>query len=270
MRCTIVTCLVNISLLLAPRTGWSAEPGDAVPENAEGIGWVRRHAQIAKILPDQVANFREQASRSASALQPVLSRHHVENHNLFMIELDRRAHYALRYYEYDGKDFLADMRGLEQERPYRAWTDAVGSCLADGWSDVQSVFFTAGRSGPSVPEERVKRIGRVVGLRPRMAEPYKLLHDHTWPGVLSAIREGNIRNYSIFLAPIDSKLYLFAYLEYVGNNFESDMAQIGSDPQTKAWIKFTDEGCQLPISTRKPGEWWAGMQRLSAEDESAK
>jgi L-rhamnose mutarotase len=187
-----------------------------------------------------------------------------------MIELEPGAHYALRYYEYDGKDFLADMRRLEKEQPYRAWTEEMDPCLDDGWSDVESVFFTAGRPGSSVAEERVKRIGRVVGLRPRMAEPYKLLHAHAWPGVLSAIREGNIRNYSIFLAPIDSKLYLFAYLEYVGTNYESDMARIGSDRQTKAWIKFTDEGCQLPIATRKPGEWWAGMERLSAEGEPAK
>jgi L-rhamnose mutarotase len=81
--------------------------------------------------------------------------------------------------------------------------------------------------------------------------------------VLAAIREGNIRNYSIFLVPVGSKLYLFAYLEYVGKDIEADMARIGSDSETKAWIKFTDEGCQLPLSTRKPGEWWARMERLS-------
>ena len=268
MQRKIAICIAKISCLLAPCAGWAAEPSDAVRESAERLNWVRRHAQVATVLTDQLAKFREQASRSASAIRPVLLRHNVKNENLFMIELEPSKHYALRYYEYDGNNFLDDMQLLEQEVLYRQWTDKVDSCLADGWSDVDSVFFTAGQLRPSVAEERVKRIGQVVGLRPEMAEPYKLLHAHTWPGVLAAIREGNVRNYSIFLAPIDSKLYLFAYLEYIGNNFGSDMARIDSDPETKAWIKFTDEGCQLPISTRKQGEWWARMKRLSVEESS--
>jgi L-rhamnose mutarotase len=171
-------------------------------------------------------------------------------------------YYALRYYEYEGTDFAEDVQRLELDNLYKEWTGKLNSCLAEKWSEVQGVFFTEGQQSASVEEGRVKRLGRVIGLRPDMARSYVLLHAHTWPGVLAAIREGNIRNYSIFLAPVGAKLYLFAYLEYAGDDFEADMARIGSDPDTKAWIKFTDEGCQLPIPTRKPGEWWAGMERL--------
>jgi L-rhamnose mutarotase len=109
----------------------------------------------------------------------------------------------------------------------------------------------------------VERFGQVVGLRKEMATPYKLLHAHAWPGVLATIREGNIRNYSIFLAPIGKKMYLFAHFEYVGADFAADMAKIDADPETKAWIKFTDHACQLPIATRKADEWWANMELIS-------
>jgi L-rhamnose mutarotase len=263
IRRTTAICTFNVFCLLGPCAGWAAEPSDNVRNGNASRHWVRRDAQVAKIRPGKLATFRIQASRSATALHSVLARHRVKNQNLFTIQLEPNQHYALRYREYTGINFADETQRLEQDEQYKKWAHELDACLADGWSDVQCVFFTAGQVRSRVAEERVQRLGRVIGLRPEMSEPYVLLHAHTWPGVLSAIRAGNIRNYSIFLAPIGSKLYLFAYLEYVGDDFESDMAQIGSDPDTKAWIKFTDEGCQLPLSTRQPGEWWASMERLS-------
>jgi L-rhamnose mutarotase len=260
MRWKTSFCIVNIFCLVSPCAGRAAAPNET--SNSSGPRpWVRREAHVAKVLPDQLAALRTHVSRSP-AMRPVLEQYGVKNQNLFMIELEPKEYYALRYQEYSGRDRASDTQRLEQDRSYKQWADKLDACLADGWADVQCVFFTDGQLRSTLPEDRVERLGRVVGLRPNMADSYVLLHQHTWPGVLSAIREGNIRNYSIFLAPIGSNLYLFAYLEYVGSDFESDMTRIGSDPDTKAWIKFTDDGCQLPISTRKPGEWWASMERL--------
>jgi L-rhamnose mutarotase len=261
MRWIKAISVVKAVFLIAACPGRAAEPNGSAAENVSG-DWTRREAQVAKLLPDQVAKFRQRASASASAISGVLEARGVDNDNLFAIELEPNLFVALRYREYDGTSYVEDMRRLEQDGQYRRWAEELEECLADGWSDLRCVFYTEGQPRSRVAEEQVKRIARVVGLRPEMAAPYELLHAHTWPGVLAAIREGNIRNYSIYLAPIGSNLYLFAYLEYVGEDFESDMAQIGSDPHTKAWIKFTDEGCQLPIPTRKTGEWWASMERL--------
>jgi L-rhamnose mutarotase len=250
----IAVCVVAISCLLAPVASCAADP-------SESPGWLQRRAQVSRILPDHLARFRQQSAQLAPTIGPCLIKHGIKNQNLFTIELEPKTHYVFRYHEYHGKHFIEDMQRLQRDPAYRHWTEILDECV-DGWSDVNCVFFTDGQRRSRVAENRVQRMGRVVGLRPDMVEPYVLLHAHTWPGVLSAIREGNIRNYSIFLAPIDAKVYLFAYLEYVGENYESDMARIGADPDTTAWIKFTDEGCQLPIPTRKPGEWWASMERL--------
>ena len=95
-----------------------------------------------------------------------------------------------------------------------------------------------------------------------MVESYKLLHKYSWPEVLQKIYEGNIRNYSIYLHKLKDKYYLFSYFEYVGDDFGADMAMIDNEPATIAWIKFTDEGCQLPIPTRTEGEWWAVMEEI--------
>ena len=53
--------------------------------------------------------------------------------------------------------------------------------------------------------------------------------------MLQAIKNANIRNYSIYLKDIEGKLYLFSYLEYVGDIFDQDMAGVGKDPVTRRW-----------------------------------
>ncbi|NQT26253.1 L-rhamnose mutarotase [candidate division KSB1 bacterium] len=127
---------------------------------------------------------------------------------------------------------------------------------------MEEVFYFNGKANSGIDESKVQRIGMVIGLQPEMKEAYVLLHKNIWPEVQSKITEGNIRNYAIYLHELDCKFYLFSYFEYVGNNFPADMELIDNDPATIAWMKFTDTGCQLPISTRSEGEWWAAMEQV--------
>ena len=55
--------------------------------------------------------------------------------------------------------------------------------------------------------------------------------------------------------------YLFSYFEYVGNDFEADMKKMSDDSLTQEWWKLTDP-CQIPLETRKEGEWWATMEEI--------
>jgi L-rhamnose mutarotase len=75
----------------------------------------------------------------------------------------------------------------------------------------------------------MKRFGQIIGIKPDRVEVYKQLHEAVWPAVLNKIKECNIRNYSIYL--YDN--LLFAYFEYVGNDFEADMAKMAADPMTQ-------------------------------------
>ena len=107
----------------------------------------------------------------------------------------------------------------------------------------------------------MKRYGHVIKVRPEKLEEYKRLHAATWPGVLKTITECNIRNYSIFY----KDGYLFSYYEYVGEDYEADMAKMAADPVTQEWWKHTAP-CQEPLETRKPGEWWAEMEEVFHHD----
>lgn len=107
----------------------------------------------------------------------------------------------------------------------------------------------------------MKRYGMVIRLKPEMVDAYKHLHANTWPGVLQRISESNIRNYSIFLR--DG--YLFSYYEYIGDDYEADMAKIAADPVTQAWWKLTDP-CQEPVEGSGAGQWWADMEEVFHHD----
>ena len=108
----------------------------------------------------------------------------------------------------------------------------------------------------------VKRFGWVTGIKPEKIDYYKKLHVNPWPGVVAMIQECNIRNFSIFLKEIGGKRYLFAYLEYTGEDFDSDMAKMAADPETQRWWKETDP-CQLPLpDAAAEGKIWADTEEV--------
>lgn len=104
---------------------------------------------------------------------------------------------------------------------------------------------------------QAKRYGWVIKIKEDRLDEYKALHANPWPGVMEQIRNSNIRNYSIYLKDD----YLFGYFEYVGNNFDEDMAKMAEDSLTQEWWKLTDP-CQNPLPTRAQGEWWAQMEEI--------
>jgi L-rhamnose mutarotase len=102
-----------------------------------------------------------------------------------------------------------------------------------------------------------QRYGQIIGLKREAYEKYVECHAQVWPGVLKAIHDCNIRNYSIYFKDD----MLFAYFEYVGNNFIADMAKMAADPTTQAWWAIM-KPMQQPIPSRAEGEWWANMQEV--------
>jgi len=103
----------------------------------------------------------------------------------------------------------------------------------------------------------MQRIGQIIGVKPEKFEEYKALHAAAWPGVLDMITQCNIRNYSIF----HRDGLLFAYFEYVGNDYAADMAKMAADPLTQEWWGVTMP-LQEPVATRAAGEWWADMEEV--------
>ena len=107
----------------------------------------------------------------------------------------------------------------------------------------------------------MRRFGQILGIRPDRVGEYKRFHARIWPEIESAIRAHHIRNYSIFLW--EDKL--FAYYEYVGQDYEADMRGIAASPRMREWWDIM-EPMQDPVPTRKKGEWWAEMEEVFHTD----
>lgn len=107
-----------------------------------------------------------------------------------------------------------------------------------------------------------RRIAWVTGLRPEKAAYYKKLHANPWPGVCKMMKACNMQNISVNLAKIQGKPHLFLHLEYIGKDFESDMAKMAADPETQRWWKETDP-CQKPLpEAGRKGKIWADMEEV--------
>jgi L-rhamnose mutarotase len=112
----------------------------------------------------------------------------------------------------------------------------------------------------------MKRYGSTIGLNKDKVEEYKELHAAVWPEVLKMIEGCNIRNYSIYLHKLDEAgYYLFSYFEYVGQDFDADMARMAADPTTQKWWDVC-KPCQQPLENKEEGEWWANMPEVFHQD----
>ncbi len=82
-------------------------------------------------------------------------------------------------------------------------------------------------------------------------------HAAVWPGVLAKIKECNITNYSIFFR--DN--ILFAYFEYTGNDFKTDMDKMAAHEETQRWWSVVKPLMQ-PVKSATADEFWADMQEI--------
>lgn len=103
----------------------------------------------------------------------------------------------------------------------------------------------------------MKRYGSIIKVNIEKLEEYKWLHANPWPAINNMITECNIRNYSIYY----KDGFLFSYFEYIGDDYDADMAKMAADPMTQKWWDLC-KPCQIPLETRKEGEWWADMEEV--------
>jgi L-rhamnose mutarotase len=107
----------------------------------------------------------------------------------------------------------------------------------------------------------MRRIGQLIKVKPECIADYEQLHISVWPEVLETIYACNIRNYSIFR----HGTLLFAYFEYVGEDFDADMQKMAADPKTREWWSYTDP-MQEPLLDHATDEWWTKMKEVFHTD----
>jgi L-rhamnose mutarotase len=109
-----------------------------------------------------------------------------------------------------------------------------------------------------IEAKMIKRVGQVIGIKPEFIEEYRKLHADSNPGVRDLLRKYHIHNFSIYIQQIEGKWYEFAYYEYDGNDFSSDMLNLSHEPRNIEWLKICDP-MQIPL----PGaNGWKEMEQI--------
>lgn len=83
----------------------------------------------------------------------------------------------------------------------------------------------------------MQRYTVITKLKPDKVARYIELHNQIWPEVVELGHRAGLRNYSIHR--VDT--YLFSYYEYVGTDYEADMAWKNSHEIVKQWQAATGE-----------------------------
>ncbi|MDD3141696.1 MAG: L-rhamnose mutarotase [Lachnospiraceae bacterium] len=103
----------------------------------------------------------------------------------------------------------------------------------------------------------MKRFGDMIRIKPEGLKKYKAYHKNPLPGVNEMIKACNLQNYSIY----QRGDYMFAYYEYIGINFEADMAKMSADPKTQEWWDLVKPLMQ-PLDDKKENEFWSSMEEV--------
>jgi L-rhamnose mutarotase len=105
--------------------------------------------------------------------------------------------------------------------------------------------------------KKMRRICSLINVKPETLTEYERIHADVWPDVLACLKRSNVQNYSIYRY----NNLLVSYMEYVGDNYEEDMAKIAADPRTQEWWKVTDP-MQSPLPDKLESEWWHAIPEV--------
>ena len=102
-----------------------------------------------------------------------------------------------------------------------------------------------------------QRFAMAVRLKEEKKGFYIKNHANVWPEVLDELKKIKVKNYSIYL----KEDFMFGYLEYDGDNFDQDMAEMGKIPIVKKWTDLMIE-CFSPFPNNENNNSWVMMDEI--------
>jgi L-rhamnose mutarotase len=98
----------------------------------------------------------------------------------------------------------------------------------------------------------LKRLGMMNEVKPESLNAYRILHAEDNQGIRDLLVKYHLRNYSMFLKQIENRWLAFAYCEYAGRDFVSDMNALNIDARYQEW----QNACKkMHVSTDADQEW---------------
>ena len=258
-----------LSLLAALALLPLAAPAFSSAENATRLEPELHLAHLALVKPGQLDALK--ALPKPEAADDVLAASGIGDLRLFTLDVDGHTILFCHHTARTGSDLKAAWNRAMNSPVTGPWLDKVVALIDPGpgaseeqkWRPLEQLFYHRGpaaRTGSAEP----RHLAAITGLKPEMEMQYRTLHQTAWPGVLAALDRSNIANFSVYLVDAGDKLYLFYYFDYIGSDFDADMAAMGNDAVTRRWWKFTD-ACQQPLpAAAEKGKIWTDLVPLAA------
>jgi len=214
---------------------------------------VTRYGSVIGIKKENIKEYKRLHADCWPGVLEMIKQCNIQNYSIYLGEVAPDEFYLFSYFEYAGSDFEKDMAKMAADETTQRWwgenkpLQVPLPMRKDGehWAVWGEVFH---HSGPASDKNVKKRVGSIIGMPKENILVYTQMHAAVWPGVLAAIDKANIRNYSIYLGEIEKdRFLLFSYFEYIGDDFDTDMAGT-ADEVTKKWWTYTD-----PLQERLPG-----------------
>jgi len=102
-----------------------------------------------------------------------------------------------------------------------------------------------------------ERYAMAVRLKNEKKDFYLKNHQNVWPEILKELKKIKIKNYSIFL----KEDFMFGYLEYEGDNFNKDMAEMAKIDIVDKWTKLM-VNCFNPFPNNEENNSWVMMDEI--------
>ncbi|MEI6516496.1 MAG: L-rhamnose mutarotase [bacterium] len=83
----------------------------------------------------------------------------------------------------------------------------------------------------------VHRFAAAREITPEMANQFRSRAIQPDAVTVRRLKEADVRNYSVFLAMLEGKPYLFSYLEYNGDDYEADLLSLQNESGAKGWLQ---------------------------------
>ena len=103
----------------------------------------------------------------------------------------------------------------------------------------------------------IQRYGMAIRLKDDKRQFYIDNHVNPWPEVIQELKKFKVQNYSIFL----KEDFMFGYLEYDGDNFDLDMAEMSKIAIVDKWTKLMID-CFNPFPGNEDNNSWVMMDEI--------
>jgi|GEM_PF-2216797 L-rhamnose mutarotase len=111
-----------------PAPGSSGASGSKSPDSLrKGRVEPQRFCELIALNPDRVEEFQKLHQKIPQAVRDAIHQKNIRNYSVFICST-REQVYAIRYYEYVGQEYAADMAELERHPDYKAWRNAWEEC----------------------------------------------------------------------------------------------------------------------------------------------